>query len=108
MLPKSDQAVERYRTLGLAIEAAVVLDHWSEVDSLILERDQILSDFSSGQMTLSEASKQQMKACDHRLLQFLIGAKSETANELRRVRDNSNARRAYQPGSEPNRFSEAG
>lgn len=92
----TSQAVERYRTLGLAIEAAVVLDHWNEVETLIAERDTLLDSFSSGVTALSVQAKQQMKACDHRLLQFLMNSKSQTASEVRQVRGGSNARRAYQ------------
>lgn len=90
------QAVERYRTLGLAIEAAVVLDHWNEVETLIAERDTLLDSFSSGATQLSIQAKQQMKACDHRLLQFLMNSKSQTAIEYRQVRSGTNARRTYQ------------
>lgn len=89
------QAVERYRTLGLAIEAAVVLDHWNEVETLISERDTLLDLFSNGNPALSSQAKQQMKACDHRLLQFLMNAKSQTATEFRQLREGANARKAY-------------
>lgn len=95
----TSQAVDRYRTLGLAIEAAVVMDHWNEVETLIAERDTLLDSFSSGSTELSVQAKQQMKACDHRLLQFLMNSKSQTANEVRQVRSGSNARRAYQTPS---------
>ncbi len=96
MPPKTSQAVERYRTLGLAIEAAIVLDNWTEVETLIDERDGLLSGFANGQMILNPLAKQQMKACDHRLLQFLMHAKSQTAAEFRQIRESAFARRAYQ------------
>lgn len=92
---KTNQAVERYRTLGLAIEAAVVLDNWTEVETLIDERDGLLSGFADGKMTLTPIAKQQMKACDHRLLQFLMHAKSQTGGEIRKLHYEGNARQTY-------------
>lgn len=92
---RPSQAVDRYRTLGLAIEAAVVLDNWVEVETLIDERDALLSGFANGDMALSPMAKQQMKACDHRLLQFLMHAKSHTATEIRKHQSQGSARNTY-------------
>ena len=96
---KPVEAVERYRTLGLAIEAAVVLDNWNEVETLIDQRDGILTQFALGGMILTPLAKQQMKACDHRLLQFLMHAKSHTASEIRKHQCEGNARTTYSMAS---------
>jgi hypothetical protein len=103
-----DQAVERYRTLGLAIEAAVFMDRWDEVDSLINERDGLLDLFSAKKVKLTPSAQTQLRACDQRLLQFLMGARSQTALDMRGSLESQQMRRAYRPAARPAAFDRAG
>lgn len=108
MPPSSDQAIERYRTLGLAIEAAVFMDRWDEVDSLINERDILLDLFSQKQVLLTPAAQTQLRACDQRLLQFLMGARAQSAVEMRGAVEGQQMRRTYRAPARQASFDQAG
>jgi hypothetical protein len=104
----ASKAIERYRTLGLAIEAAVFMDRWEEVDSLINERDTILDQFSQKAATLTAAAQSQLRACDQRLLQFLMGARTQTALDMRGSKDGQQMRRTYRAPARASAFDRAG
>lgn len=104
----SDRAIERYRTLGLAIEAAVFMDRWDEVDSLIGERDTLIDQFSQKKIQLTVAAQNQLRACDQRLLQFLMGARAKTALDMRGTLDSQQMRRAYRAPARASAFDRAG
>jgi hypothetical protein len=89
------QAVEKYRTVGYAIESAVSSDSWTEVDSLLNERDEILALFAKGKPAIDEKSLGELKACDRHLLEFLTGSRAQAATEIRNLQGGNQARRAY-------------
>jgi hypothetical protein len=101
--------VERYRTLGLAIEEAVGKDRWDEVDTLLSERDTILKWFANSQPGIDAASKSLLQACDQRLLMYLTGTRAEAIEDLRTLQDGTQLRRTYQSsGSGSSSFEQAG
>ena len=108
MLLDLEKAVERYRTLGLAIEGAVEVDEWDEVDVLLNERDKVLTAFSSGALRIDEQSKSDLQACDRRLIQFLTGTQVQAIEGLRNIQEGTQLRRTYHPSSPANSFERAG
>ena len=103
------KAVERYRTLGFAIEAAIDADQWDEVSSLLDERDKLLKQFAGGSPRIDDRSKAELQVCDQRLIGFLTGTQAQNALGLRALQEGSQLRRAYRPSSTPSAtFEKAG
>jgi hypothetical protein len=83
-------------------------DQWSEVDSLLNERDAILNLFAASSPTIDEKSLAELKACDRHLLEFLMGTKAQASADMRNLQEVTVARRVYRPSGNAPSFDRAG
>ncbi len=96
-MPPKPTLYERYRTLGLAIEAAIVLDDWSDVGTMLEERDRILDQLQSERPSMNQAEVSMLAESDHRMLRSLIGMKTQTVLALKDLFASGALRKAYRP-----------
>ena len=101
----SNSLIERYRILGLAVEAAAYQDRWSEVSTLLDERDSILAQLQANPGKTSQLD--QAQACDKRLLGFMMGIKLQLGREMRQVHAAPEFRRAYKASGNQSQLDQA-
>ncbi|HJP83430.1 MAG TPA: hypothetical protein VJ835_07985 [Fimbriimonadaceae bacterium] len=102
----SNSLIERYRILGLAVEAAAYQDRWSEVSTLLDERDSILTQLQANP-GLRYPQLEQAQACDKRLLGFMMGIKLQLGREMRQVHTAPEFRRAYKASGNQSQLDQA-
>lgn len=91
-----DQALDRLLLLTLTLEDALRREDYDEADSLFRQRDRAMDQIAPLGIPRSNPKVAQILASDQRLGLFLATRSQEAAEAIRRVQNQTRARRAYQ------------
>ena len=90
-----NEAVQRLQLLSLAVQDAVRLDHWSDVNTLMAERESIICQLEQAKQQFTAGQLEELINLDRQTMTLMTISQAKVLEEARGNNKVSKARKAY-------------